>query len=153
MTGDWNPESLFRINSSVSALASVLQDRIIGGEDAAQILRFTRDAIRRRFDIHNLSDEQISLLESTIENATRADYVPGMFAPIVRMLKDEISKRASVSWVSTRHTIIDVNLYAFGPQSQTFRGYLDNAVVGRKLAEVMGLDLDAETRRQQAKVR
>ncbi|GMQ81093.1 MAG: alkaline phosphatase [Rhodothermia bacterium] len=151
--GNWNPGSLFRINSSVSALASILRDRIVVGEDAAQILRFTRDAIRRRFDIHNLSDEQISLLESTINSATRANYVPGMLAPIVQMLKDEISQRASISWASTRHTIVDVNLYAFGPQSQTFMGHLDNAVVGRKIAEAMGLDLDVETRRLRAQIR
>lgn len=152
-TGDWNPESLYRINSSVSALASILRSRIALGEDAGQVLRFAGDAIRRRFDIHHLSDEQKDILESTIDTSTRSDYIPGMLTPIESMLKVEISNRANVTWASTRHTIIDINLYAFGPQSLEFKGYLDNAVVGRKLAEVMGLDLDAETRRLRSQVR
>ncbi|MCH8123925.1 MAG: alkaline phosphatase [Bacteroidetes bacterium] len=149
----WNPESLFRINSSVSALALILRNRIIEGEDAAQILRFTRDAIRRRFDIHNLSEEQVAIIEQAIKNATRSDYVQGMLNPIIDLLKGEISKRAGVKWSSTSHTVVDVNLYAFGPKSLEFRGHLDNAVVGRKLAEVMGLDLDNVTTRLRARAR
>jgi alkaline phosphatase len=40
---------------------------------------------------------------------------------------------------------VDVNLYAFGPGRESFIGNLDNAEVGRRIAQLMGLDLVAAT--------
>ena len=66
---------------------------------------------------------------------------------VLRALSEIESRRASVGWSTGGHTGVDVGLYAFGPGSERFRGLHENTDVAHLIAELLGLDLDAETAR------
>jgi len=46
-----------------------------------------------------------------------------------------INQRSFTGWTSEGHTGVDVNLYAFGPGSESLRGHWDNTKVGRVIFE------------------
>jgi alkaline phosphatase len=66
---------------------------------------------------------------------------------LLRALSEIESRRVRVGWSTGGHTGVDVGLYAFGPGSERFRGLHENTDVARLIAELLGLDLDAETAR------
>jgi len=55
-----------------------------------------------------------------------------------------LSERAGIGWTTGGHVGHDVFLFAEGPGSP--RGLTENALLGRRLAELLGLDLAASTR-------
>jgi alkaline phosphatase len=51
------------------------------------------------------------------------------------------SRRARVGWSTGGHTAVDVDLYAYGPGSERFRGWHDNTEIAHLLAQALGLVL------------
>lgn len=47
---------------------------------------------------------------------------------------------ASIRWLSDDHAATWVPLFAFGPDADRFAGVFDNTEIGRRIAEVLGLD-------------
>ena len=134
------------------SFASELRVRIENGDDATSVREFADEAIRRRFDIHDMTNEQSALLNQTIENASQNGYESGTLDVVSDMIRSIISERASIEWATRGHTNVDVNVYAFGPQSGLFAGHSDNTVVGRNLAHALGLNLDQMTSRLQSRI-
>ena len=66
---------------------------------------------------------------------------------LLQALSEIESRRVRVGWSTSGHTAVDVGLYAFGPGSERFCGLHENTDVARLIAELLGLDLDAETAR------
>lgn len=66
---------------------------------------------------------------------------------LLQALSEIESRRVRVGWSTSGHTAVDVGLYAFGPGSERFRGLHENTDVAHLIAELLGLDLDAETAR------
>ena len=62
-------------------------------------------------------------------------------------LSDIESRRARVGWSTGGHTGVDVGLYAWGPGSERFHGLHENTDVARLVADLLDLDLEAETAR------
>ncbi|WP_173918922.1 alkaline phosphatase [Halobacillus sp. Marseille-Q1614] len=52
-----------------------------------------------------------------------------------------ISDEALVGWTSSAHTGVDIPVYAYGPQSDSFSGLLDNTDLPKIMAEAMKIDL------------
>jgi len=141
----WQPEILQNIVSSVALFYLEIGDRVERGDSFTSVSRFSRDKIASSFGISDLTDEQTRRLDAVIAQAISHDRNPALLSSIRRLLVEEISKRAGVAWTTGGHTGVDVNTYAFGPGSLSFRGNMDNTVLGQKLAEALGLDLAAET--------
>ena len=66
---------------------------------------------------------------------------------LLRALSEIESRRARVGWSTGGHTGVDVGLYACGPGRERFVGLHENTDVARLIADLLGLDLDAETAR------
>ncbi len=143
----WQPEILHVIDSSVAFFYRELGDRVIRGDSFSSISRFAMDKFASSFGIEDLTDEQTRRIHAVIAHAISRDRNALLLSAVRQLLIDEISKRAGVAWTTRGHTGVDVNIYAFGPGSGAFRGNMDNAVMGQKLAEAMGFDLAAETAR------
>jgi alkaline phosphatase len=54
-----------------------------------------------------------------------------------RAVSEVINKRSFTGWTTYGHTGVDVNLYAFGPGSEAFRGHWDNTRVGQLIFELL----------------
>ncbi|HEX7071737.1 MAG TPA: alkaline phosphatase [Rhodothermales bacterium] len=125
----WHPEVIHRVKGSHGAMEDRIED---GLSDPRQILREVAG-------ITDPTDGELALFEGA-ESADR----------LVDAVAEVIDRRAVIGWTSGGHTAVDVNLYAFGPGSDRFIGHHDNTFVGRTIAELMRVDLDALSRTLQA---
>lgn len=80
---------------------------------------------------------------SPLTDSERAILTPAITAKtgVAEALAAIESLRASLDWTSGGHTAVDVNLYAFGPGSERFRGLHDNTEIAHLLAERIGVTL------------
>ncbi len=127
----WHPEVLVPVTASVDAMAIMLTE----GMAPAAILA-------EHAGIDSLTADEIGKL-----NVAVASDNPRTLRTAMMHL---ISDRAGIGWTSGGHTAVDVNVYAFGPSAHRFAGHYENAAFGRAMADVLGLDLDAQTARLRA---
>jgi len=120
----WNPDVLSRVRASHGPIVSQLTE----GADFESVLATYAG-------IDDLSDEERELFETPGTESGALDAA----------LTQVVGHRAGVGWTTGGHTAVDVNLYAFGPGRESFIGNFDNAEVGRRIAELMGLDLASAT--------
>jgi alkaline phosphatase len=71
--------------------------------------------------IHNLTEEEIDLIQSTTNKASAIAKI--------------ISDRALIGWTTTGHTAVNVPVYAYGPLAEKLTGTIDNT----EIAEVISL--------------
>ena len=120
----WKPSVLSRVRASHGPIVRELTE----GADI-------EDVLRTYAGIEDLSDEERVLFA---EAGKETDELNAALTQVV-------GQRAGVGWTTGGHTAVDVNLYAFGPGRASFIGNLDNAEVGHRIAELMGLDLVSAT--------
>ncbi len=144
---EWWPEILTPVNVSADRFGDILRDKLENVSTPRELSNFVRSEMDDLFGFSDLSEEQWDQIDATIGFAFNDDVKGDPMRSIANLIKEETSRRSGIGWITGSHTGVDVNLYAYGPGSLRFRGNLDNAVVGRTLADVMNLDLDAETER------
>lgn len=106
--------------------------------------------------------------ERMADSVEAGHFAPGMFESVTALhLSDEeramvadavtakkrlaetfgeiVSRHALIGWTTWGHTATAVPLYAFGPGSARFHGVMENAAVGRAIAESAGLEIGART--------
>ncbi len=127
----WQPEVLVPVTASVDAMAEMLTQ----GMAPAAILA-------EHAGIDSLTADEIGKL-----NVAASDANPRALRTAMMHL---ISDRAGIGWTTGGHTGVDVNVFAFGPSAGRFAGHYENAAFGRMMADVLGLDLDAQTTRLRA---
>lgn len=86
-----------------------------------------------------VTDDERAALALALQSESR--WEPG------RTMAQITSARALVGWTTGGHTGEDVTLHAAGPGREHFMGFLDNTDVALRIAELLALDLDAETAR------
>ena len=111
----WNPEVLAQVSASQDSVAAALAR---GGT--------VRSVIEKNFGFADLTDDEVG----EVEAASTGNAMNGALSRIV-------GNRALIDWTSFGHTGVDVNLYAFGPGSERFRGDHDNTFVGIQLFELL----------------
>lgn len=122
----FRPEALAGVRASAWSMA----ERIRAGADPESTLA-------RGTGIRDLSAEERSRLDGAVARDASLEETLGGFE----------SRRAGVGWTTGGHTALDVGLYAFGPGAERFAGVHENTDVGRTIAALLGLDLDAVTAR------
>lgn len=143
---DWKPEALAHTDISIERFMKELEYRTLVGHSADSLLDFTRQMIHHSFGLTDSTEALLGIASQAIWRAVETNRRPIHLKPIRWALGDELSERAFIGWTTRGHTAVDVNLYATGPGSDHFRGNMDNTRLGRILAEVLDLDLDAVTR-------
>jgi len=122
----WNPEVIEKITASHDRIGELLLEGT-----SLDVL------VQEQFGIDDLTEQERAVADS----AYAARDGGALFAAFSEM----VSRRVWVGWTSGGHTAVDVNLYAFGPGRDHFIGHHDNTVVGQRIAEIMGFDLQAMT--------
>jgi alkaline phosphatase len=130
----WFPDSLRRARASVWRMA----DSILAGGDAV--------GVAQRLSGCGPLDEAE---QAGLRAAAAADDSVRR-SGLLRALGEVESRRARVGWTSGGHTGVDVGLHAYGPGRESFVGLLQNTDVGRRIAGLLGLDLEAATARLRA---
>jgi len=133
----WHPEVLHRIQGSHGAMFDAAGKGWNAlGEDATQ-----SDSVAVITDV--LAD-MAAIDDVTAAETEALGNQTGSYG-LNYVISDIIGRRAVIGWTTRGHTAVDVNLYAFGPGSEHFRGNMDNTRVGEILAMLMDADLDALT--------
>ena len=129
----WHPETLVRRRASndvlMPALAAAQRADTSGGAALA--------VLRETMGLDDLTGAEIAEVHAALRTPS------GRTAIVVNELT---SRRALIAWTTNGHTAVDVNLYAFGVGSAPLRGHMDNAAVGRAVADALRLDLATLTR-------
>lgn len=105
-----------------------------------------REIVKKYTGIEDLTDEEVNLiLEGKLWDGSVSSYgAEGGFNSV-------IAKRALVGWTGHGHTGVDVNVYAYGPVAELVKGHTDNTDFAKAGAAVLGLDLEAATKKLQEK--
>ena len=114
-----HPEALVPVRSTAERMG----ERILAGANADSLIQADIGA--------SLSDSERAVLAPALAAKTG----------VARALGQIESLRASLDWTTGGHTGVDVNLYAFGPGSERFRGLHDNTEIAHLLAERLGVTL------------
>jgi len=119
----WKPEVLNGVRSSVDGLVF----RLRSAED-------WRPVLAEWTGIGDWSPAEVGEVEAALAE-------PAGSAALPAALREAIDRRAFIGWTTGGHTGIDVEVFAFGPQSERLRGHRDNAELGGLLAELLGFHL------------
>lgn len=97
----------------------------------------------------NLNEDR-SNVKDVVENHTpfemtkeEADTIREAESPQTA-INHYISDQALVGWTSSGHTGVDIPVYAYGPQSESFSGLMENTDLPSIMAEAMKVDLGNE---------
>lgn len=129
----WDPTLLMGARGSAESLGRAA----VAGGDPVELLA-------SRWNVPRPSPESIAAFDAALgaegTAEQRAQRLAGLFS-------DEISRAAGVGWANGGHTGVDVHLWAAGPGASALVGHHDNDGLGRALAVLLDLDLEATTRR------
>lgn len=120
----WTPEVLDRIDASFEKMGQLSQQE---GTSPC-------DLLMQHAQIECTEEEAAAFAQ-----ALESEENPG------NILAEAIARRAILGWTTNGHSAVDVNLYAFGPGQEHFRGHHDNTAIGQLLADLLGFDLEAMT--------
>lgn len=120
----WEPAVLDRITASFEKMGEQLEEE---GLSPCEVLREHAQI--------ECTDAEAAAFASAAADEARTNA----------LATEAVSRRAILGWTTNGHTAVDINLYAFGPGQERFRGHHDNTAVGQRIADLLGFDLDALT--------
>ncbi|CAG8710748.1 3875_t:CDS:2, partial [Ambispora leptoticha] len=126
----WYPEVIKRVNTSSYLLA-----KKINGYNKEDKIDFIKKSFRDELGIDDFSDDDVEYLNKPEEFNMAHEYY----------LANMTSARALVGWTTHGHTAVDVNLYAYGMNSENLIGNHENTDIGDFIVDFLGLDLQSIT--------
>lgn len=134
----FRPDVLLESTGSVEWIADEAFRR--AGDAESLTVDILADVLREAAPlIGDLDEEDYRLLEAALPYPERWSAM--------RYAMHVVSRSANVGWTTPGHTAVDVTLHAYGPGSHRLAGFLENHEVGRIVAELLEIDLDALTER------
>ena len=143
-TGNSNSSGGASTASATAAALSLATD----SQRRAALVTALVSQLRSAGGLSEVQGFEVHFLENAVDlfAAAGARYALwGEGSSLYRALGTIMSSRAKVGWSTFSHSGVDVPLFSFGPGSDRFRGSLDNAEIGVRLAALMRLDLPAAT--------
>jgi alkaline phosphatase len=131
---EWHAENLRTMKHSVNYIAKELAKNAINTITTRTLFNF------------ELSQDEIDLLNDSKDNAT-AEKTKNMYQSkktsaselaLIKTVKNIIDNRTNSGWTSGGHTAIDVPVFAFGKQSEMFKGLQDNTDIAKKIFTLLG---------------
>lgn len=127
------------INNAKISVEDSLQGRYTGDRKAYF------EMIAKEFTMGDLTEEERGQIETAMmvvdkndENAI-ANY--GGYDPVAIAVAHVQSRRTGIYWTSFAHTANQVPLSAIGKDAEKLSGFLDNAQVAERLAEIMQVEI------------
>ncbi|SFL48394.1 alkaline phosphatase [Salibacterium qingdaonense] len=117
-------------NGEYDVQADKLKEVQATGDYMAAQLNENRTNVREVVENH-------TPFEWTEENITAVQEADNPAAAINTIVSD----KALVGWTSSGHTGVDIPVYAYGPQSDSFSGLLDNTDLPKIMADTMNISL------------
>jgi len=144
----WYPEVISNVQKSTNQVALEIEEILKSGkndsgreedDDNNIIYDLATNIIYEKMGIDDITEEELKfIVESDVGRETMelANYLAKM-----------ISHRAKIAWTTHGHSGADVNLYAYGKNSELFRGSKENNEIGRIIEKLLGVNLNKLTKR------
>ena len=113
---DWNPDVIKGVKGSSRKMVSELMNNPQWRTALPEWLGFA-------------PDEQ--------EMAAVASALPQGEEELASALRQLVAERSRSGWTTGGHTAEDVQIFAYGPGSEQFRGYLDNTDIAKRMAALL----------------
>ena len=138
----WRPEILRTMIMSPETIAEKLSAKAFDKAYADSLFNFTLTDVE-------LAQLQLDKAEAEAEvkayqaakaagKADKLDEPEEVLWVMEESVKYIIDKRTNTGWTSSGHTGIDVPVFAFGKQSELFRGLQDNTDIAKKIFALLG---------------
>jgi len=147
----WYPEVISKVKKSTNKIALEIEEILNSyekskdtndeddGDDGNSLYDLTSNVISERMGIDDPTDEELKyIVESEVGRKT---------VDLANYLAKMVSNRAKIAWTTHGHSGADVNLYAYGKESNRFRGSKENIEVGHIVENILELNLDELTKR------
>ncbi|KAI7894269.1 alkaline-phosphatase-like protein [Mucor mucedo] len=135
---EWNPQVLDQVRNSSEVLGFMWAKAVREKTDTKEYLLYT--IIEQGLGIKDTTEEELAHLWAWKSSGTGVEF-------FIVILSDLVSKRAQIGWTTMGHTAVDVNLYAYGHQTETLRGNHENTEIGDFIVDYLGLNLEDITKR------
>jgi len=112
----WKKDVIRKINASSIIIAKKIRE--------SQDLNITF----KKYTSLILNNDEYTKLQATLtqkEKKTR------------KVVNDIINRRANTGWTTHGHTAVDVQTFAYGKESEKFRGHLNNTEIAKKIFEIL----------------
>jgi len=119
---EWRPDMIIKAKSSAGEVANKIS------ADRGNIKSILKE--QYEIDFTDAEIDKINNSSSLLIGVARA-----------------FSEKALIGWTTLAHTGIDVNLYAYGKDTEKLRGNHENIEVGRFIETSLGLSLENETKK------
>ncbi|KAI9486121.1 MAG: alkaline-phosphatase-like protein [Benjaminiella poitrasii] len=134
---EWEPKVIEKAKNSTEVLSWEWAKAIAEGRDTKEFLVET--IVKKSLGVYDISEEELNRLWSWKSSGQEIEF-------FATALSDLISKRAQIGWTTMGHTAVDVNLYAYGYQSELLRGNHENTDIGEFIVDYLGLNLNDVTK-------
>ncbi|KAJ3109714.1 hypothetical protein HDU96_007159 [Phlyctochytrium bullatum] len=130
-TYEWKPLVLANVKNSSETISKALV--AYSGDDMRKFVSSV--VLPVWMDVKDATDEEVEFLAT--KNRTFFEYD--------NFVTKIISRRAVLGWSTHGHSAVDVNLYAYGVDSEKLRGNHDNTDIGKFIIGALELDMDFAT--------
>jgi alkaline phosphatase len=107
-----------------------------------QLLNFNLGLGSATYQTELTAEEQQLLKDAMIKSIYKDEISKGLYSddsPVAQLALKIMADKAGISWGTGDHTFIAVPVYAIGPGSEEFSGFMDNTEIPKKLMKVMGI--------------
>jgi alkaline phosphatase len=106
------------------------------------------DVLRDYASVTNVTEEEKAAYEAATQG-NPSDLQKRRTLALTKI----INARAGIKWSVPDHSAVDVNVYAYGPGQELFRGAKPATWMATGVAQVLGLDLEEATREARARIK
>ena len=140
----WQPDFIRNINMSSEGIAKKIAHKDLSVSDINSLLTFK--ITDEEFDSINVSKIEGKIIANNYRNLPielqTIEYPPEDHSLILETLKEIIDNKTNTSWGSISksgsHNALDVQVFAFGANSELFTGFQDNTDIGKKIFKLLG---------------
>ncbi|WP_404813421.1 alkaline phosphatase [Halobacillus yeomjeoni] len=128
----WNPEVIHAAKKTPDYMAKQIVEE---GQDVEKVLNKNIE--------FELTEEEIQ----AVKDANEATYEEedGKVTEVDNQIEKIFNERSGTGWTTSGHTGVDVNVYAYGPQSEMFSGLIDNTDQAKNIFSILeGKDAEGD---------
>ncbi|KAJ2607706.1 vacuolar alkaline phosphatase [Coemansia sp. RSA 1365] len=132
----WLPQVLHSVSRSAESICSELRQSEYDNSDYDDNLLLI---IEQDLGISNATDDEVDKIRQVLINSKSSKKCKHAIGHLV-------SARSHIGWSTGGHSAADVGLFAYGQDSNLFKGSIENYQLGKALASYLNVDTDAITK-------
>ncbi len=138
---EWHPGVLRSLTQSPKEIANSLSKQSISAKIISELLNFVVSETEAKLvrQAKQAAIEKLTLYSQLEKDEQEKMAKPNIRSAIYLAVNKLIDKRTNTGWTTGGHTAIDVPVFAFGKNSEMFKGNIDNTDVGKTIFTLLNI--------------